>query len=402
MSIESEREKNSDGTESIYVFDTATPEDKHLSFLVDKDNDRIEFYPKDDFPVKTVELIGFKKIPPEISELGYFKAGLGYYFSKKLQGMKVKSFRITKGVTSTLRNYTGGATLTFGYDEFRDLKGKLTELSNENKLERSLAIDEFFHNQFPSKFQRSEVPAKRRAKRAVRNLDSSIIEHMEAADVEKFLDFMEHLLEDRYSSSARRHKLFGAAKLKVDEVALKETIRAFEEKLNQDDSEKSWGQFLHKHLYLIEPKYVHVIPELNLVLGGQRYVDFGMVDSHGYLDVFEIKKPTTQLLAKSQDRGNYYWSTETVKAIAQAEKYLFNADRKAANLAEDIRREKSIEVSVIRPRAILVIGKTNQLDDVNKETDFRVLKMALKNIDIVTYDELLQRLKNQMSKVYLG
>lgn len=400
MALESDEVLNEDGTKSIFVFDSEKPEDRHLTFLINPAEERIEFYPREAFPVHKVELEGFKRVPPELSELGYFKAGLNYYLSKKFQGERVNTFRVAKGVGSTLRKYEGGLTLVLGYEELKTLKGRLTQLSNESKLERSLAVDEFFHQKFPSKFPPAELPAKRRAKRAIRNLDPAIVDHLEPTDVETFLDFMECMLEGKYSSAVRRRKLFGAAKLKVDEVALKDTIDAFESKLKAGESEQKWGTFLQKHLYLIDSKYVHVIGQLNVVLGGQRKVDFGMVDSQGYLDLFEIKKPATPLLAQSVDRGNHYWSTDTVKAIAQAEKYLFNADRKAANLAEDIRREKKIEVSVIRPRAVLIIGNSSQLDSEEKEKDFRVLKMALKNVEMVTYDELLQRLKNQMSKIY--
>ena len=237
--------------------------------------------------------------------------------------------------------------------------------------------------------------------RAIRNLDESIIEHLKPGDVEKFLDFIEKLLTVKYSSAASRRKLFSAAKVKVDEVALKETIQAFEAKLENDESEHKWGEFLQKHLFLIDSKYVSVIGQLNVVLGGERTVDFGLVDSQGYLDLFEIKKPTTKLLATNPDRGNYYWSSDAVKAITQAEKYLYNAERKAPSLAEDIAREKNISVSVIRPRAVLIIGYSNQLDTLDKETDFRVLRMSLKNVEVVTYNELLQRLKNQMSKIYI-
>lgn len=347
-----------------------------------------------------IEIHGFKRIPPEISELGYFKAGLSYYFSKKFQGKNVKTFRIVKNGNSTLRTYSGRLTFILGYEGLKTLKARLTQLTNEKKQERSLAVDEFFHQEFPSKFPAAELPVRRRAARAMRNLDPSIIEYLEANDVEKFLDFMEHLLTGKYSSAARRRKLFGAAKLKVDEVALKETINVYEKKLDDDESEHKWGEFLRKHLFLIDSKYISVIGELNVVLGGQRKVDFGLVDSQGYLDLFEIKKPTTKLLSAKTDRGNYYWSSDAVKALTQAEKYLYNAERKAANLAEDVAREKNVVVSVIRPRAVVIMGHSGQLDSSEKEADFRILRTSLKNVEVMTYDELLQRLKNQMSKIY--
>lgn len=400
MPLESEEEKNNDGTRSIYVFDSESPNDRHLAFLIDPKANRIEFYPKEKFVVPTVELEGFSRVPPEISDLGYFKAGLQYYFAKKFEGKTVARFKISKESSSSLRAYRKGLTLVLNYEAFRDLKKRLTELTNENKLERSQAIDEFFHREFPSKFNPASIPAKRRAKRAIRNLDESIIEHLESDDVEAVLNFVESLLKGRYASAARRRQLFGSAKLKVDEAALRETIETFEKKIEQGDSEHKWGKFLKEHLYLIDSKYVGVIGELNVVLGGQRKVDFGLVDSQGYLDIFEIKKPDTGLLAKQKDRGNYYWHTDVVKAIAQAEKYLFHAERKAANLREDIAREHKIEVEVIRPRAVLICGSTRELDKPEKDQDFRVLRMALKNVDLVPYDELLVRLKNQLSKTY--
>ncbi len=402
MPLETDKEIHDDGTESVYIIDTEKPGERHLTFTIDAENEKIDFYPRHEFITNKVEIIGFKRIPPEISELGYFKAGLSYYFVKKFQGKEVKVFRVVKNGTSTLRSYGGKLTFILGYDGLKQLKSRLTELSNENKRERSLAVDEFFHQEFPSKFHKAELPGRQRAARVTRNLDPSIIEHLEADDVEKYLDFMESLLSGKYSSAARRRKLFGAAKLKVDEVALKETINTYKRMLVKNETEAKWGDFLQKHLYLIDSKYISVIHELNVVLGSQRKVDFGLVDSQGYLDLFEIKKPVTKLLSATTDRGNFYWSSDAVKALMQAEKYLFNAERKASNLAEDVARERGVVVSVVRPRAVVIMGHTDQLDTPEKEADFRILRTSLKNVEVMTYDELLQRLKNQMSKIYAG
>ena len=105
-------------------------------------------------------------------------------------------------------------------------------------------------------------------------------------------------------------------------------------------------------------------------------------------------------MAKRSDRGNYYWSSHAIKAIVQAEKYFENAQRKAPELAEDIKREKNIKVEVIRPRAFVIMGNSNQLTDKKRKDDFRILKYSLKNVEIILYDELLDRLKNQQRKIY--
>ena len=89
MPLKAETEINEDGTESVFVFDTEKPEERHLTFHIDAENLQLYFYPREEFITDKVEIHGFKRIPPEISELGYFKAGLSYYFNKKFQG---KSF----------------------------------------------------------------------------------------------------------------------------------------------------------------------------------------------------------------------------------------------------------------------------------------------------------------------
>lgn len=57
MALESEQTFNEDGTKAIYVFDSESPKDRHLTFLINDKEERIEFYPREDFPVDMVELI---------------------------------------------------------------------------------------------------------------------------------------------------------------------------------------------------------------------------------------------------------------------------------------------------------------------------------------------------------
>lgn len=72
MPLKSKLEFNSDGTQSVYVIDTEDPTERHLAFLINPGSKHIDFYPREEFFVPKIELQGFKKIPPEISELGYF------------------------------------------------------------------------------------------------------------------------------------------------------------------------------------------------------------------------------------------------------------------------------------------------------------------------------------------
>lgn len=253
---------------------------------------------------------------------------------------------------------------------------------------------------FPNHYKKKTQSGGIHAARLVSNLDHNLIQFLKPDQVNKLLNFMETLLETKYKSVSHRRRLFSAAKIKFDEVALKDVIDMFESMLEENLSEAKWGDFLKKNLFLVESKYIKLIPELNVVLAGSRLVDFGLVDSQGYLDLFEIKKPITTILARSKDRGNYYWNTATTKAIVQAEKYLYNSERRASALTEDINRELGINVKIVRPRAVVILGHSNQLDNGEKKEDFRILRRSLKNVEIILYDELLERLKNQRKKIY--
>lgn len=219
-------------------------------------------------------------------------------------------------------------------------------------------------------------------------------------ELQKFEEFYEELIKTKYKSDSHKLQLITRTKVKIDTITVDAIISEFEDKLSKETSESLWGKFLGKNLFLIDSKYVKSIPELNLVMAGARKVDFGLIDSQDYLDMFEIKKPTTKLLSPEQDRGNHFWHSEAVKALTQAEKYLYYAESRRKLLEEDIEKQKKHKVSVIKPRAYVIMGNSAQLDTQEKREDFRVLRLSLKNVEVILYDELLERLKNQKKKVF--
>jgi len=401
MPLDIESIEISEDVEEIYVFDVDEPNDKHLAYRIDKASRQIEFFPREEFPVSQVLLEGFSQLPAQFSEKGYIKAGLMYYLNKKFSESGVNDFIISMSRNDSFRTTGSRKRMVLNYKSFKWLKEQITQIINEAKADKSSLIEEFFATKFPTKYKAKSESSARRAAKVMKYLDDTIVEHFGPEEQDRVFDFVEALLKTRYTMSSRKQKLFAAAKLKVDDIAVGEVLDEFEKMLKDNPHETKWGKFLEKNLYLLDSKYVEVVPELNVVLAGARKVDFGLVDTQGFLDIFEIKKPSTPLLSAKTDRGNYYWNTYAIKAITQAEKYLYNAERKAANLAEDIKREGRISVTVIKPRAFLLIGASTQLDTDEKKEDFRILRMSLKNIEIILYDELLERLKNQKGKIYI-
>ena len=73
-----------------------------------------------------------------------------------------------------------------------------------------------------------------------------------------------------------------------------------------------------------------------------KYPDFMLLDPYGYLDIYEIKKPSTNLMKLDKSRNNYYWDVEMTKALSQTENYLYQVQRSSDTLIKDIRRNKGI------------------------------------------------------------
>lgn len=124
-----------------------------------------------------------------------------------------------------------------------------------------------------------------------------------------------------------------------------------------------------------------------------------LIDPYSYLDVYEIKKPSTRLLKLDKSRNNYYWDVEIAKAISQVENYLHQLQRNSDTLIVDLKKGMGIDVSIVRPRGYIIAGTRTQLKGTKMIDDFRILSESSKNLDIVLYDDLLSNLEAFMKRL---
>jgi len=392
------------GLEDIFVFDVDDPiSTRRKVFTINAATEQVFWFPD----VKSLEntsiiFEGFKSIPPELNKGGWIKTfGFQYQLAVQLSTLRVDELVISRTAEKKIRKRrNAGHAITLPYTTFQTMASKVKSVNESAKVGRRMAVATELNSSFPTNFSAPSVSASRRKSTFLAGIDSGFISELSAEEIDRIFEFTGEILEKRYTAKNSRLKLYGSAKLNIDSVALAEVISEFEKLLGGRTSEAQWGKFLFRNLFLVESRYIQAIPEMNVVLAKSRKVDFGMVDTAGFLDLWEIKKPETKLLSAKPDRDNFYWHSDATKAITQAEKYLYNAEKKGLSLESDIKRQMGIEVKVIRPRGVVIMGSNSQLDNDNKREDFRVLRQALKNIEVVTYDELLGRLVNQKSKVY--
>lgn len=363
-------------------------------YMIDKAKKEIICYIDDDYFVNVINLSGFTSIPKEFSEYGYIPSGVHHALNTAFRDMNIKKFTISKEGKKSFRKAGDGYNVTIPYTDFANYKNEMIAINTESKRERKKATNYFLAQLFPKYFEIEDDSINRKKNQFISGLDVNIIPKLSPKELLQLQEFVYCMLDNKYIDVSRKLGMISKYKTNVDTLIVDEAIKKFEENIKKDVAETIWGQYIQQYLFLLETKYIKVIPELNLKTCTWRKVDFAYIDYQGYIDLFEIKKPTTPLLCKNTDRGNYYWHTETVKAITQAEKYLFECERKAPVLSEDIKRENNEDVEVIKPKVFLVIGSSKQLDKDNMKEDFRILRESLKNVNIILYDELYERFKN--------
>ena len=166
--------------------------------------------------------------------------------------------------------------------------------------------------------------------------------------------------------------------------------------------ESAWQSEIINIIRLLFPKYALPVEKVQIkdTKGRRREIDIGLIDVEGNLDIVEIKKPFDEcIMSKSKYRDNHVPLRELSGAIMQAEKYILYLQRGGPKLDEKIQKQfskkipRGLFVKIVNPKAIIIMGRSNNLTK-QQQSDFEVVKRKFKNIaDIITYDDMLGRLK---------
>ncbi|MGJ3348733.1 Shedu immune nuclease family protein [Morganella sp. Je.2.23] len=183
----------------------------------------------------------------------------------------------------------------------------------------------------------------------------------------------------------------------------------------KDCSEKDWQKLMVQFLLLLFPKYILVIENItihdyysNLGQKTNRYIDIGLIDSSGNLDIIEIKRPfDDEILRRTEYRGNSIPTSVLSGSIMQAEKYLFHLSKWGIKGEDNLTKKygnrlpPGMSIHISNPKAIIIVGRDqigNGNMTENQKLDFEIIKRKYtKMMDIITYDDLLRRLSRTIS-----
>jgi Domain of unknown function (DUF4263) len=180
--------------------------------------------------------------------------------------------------------------------------------------------------------------------------------------------------------------------------AMRRLAREMKKQMATDKSEAFWRKFLRENILYIQRGYLELIPKADLGISGVSCPNFLLVTYDGYLDILEIKTPFTTLLSYDEERKTHVWNTEIAEAVARLENYLQSISALGDQIRQKVKNGYGIELPVIKPRGIICAGTSAQLKgDRLAQADFLLLNQASQNVSVVTYDELLTRLRNHLA-----
>lgn len=173
--------------------------------------------------------------------------------------------------------------------------------------------------------------------------------------------------------------------------------------------EKQWQKIIESVICVVFPKYVYSFREVRLPKMDKhiRIPDYLLMDTNGFIDVMEIKKPEVAIMSdKPSYRNNYVPSKELSGTVQQMEKYIIDLIKWGETGEERLKSKlkgrglEGLSIRIVNPQGIILAGRRKQFEE-QKQADFEVVSRQYKSIaEIITYDDLLERIHNTIAVLH--
>ena len=170
---------------------------------------------------------------------------------------------------------------------------------------------------------------------------------------------------------------------------------------NQDWTESTWEKEILKILPVLFPQYIFIKNKVCLgTYGGhKREADFVLINSSGYIDLMEIKRPDTRLIGADPDHSHHIYqpSKEVSNAATQLENYIYYLNKYQDDCIKNIKKRvnelpEKFDLKISNPRGLLLLGNSSNYSPEQKHT-LQLIRTQYSNIvDLITYDDLVDRI----------
>ena len=371
-----------------------------IIWKIDKSKKTYEyFFQPESAQGKTIKQLifkGYTKQPTSLNANGYgFSRALKpFYYLLRDTFDVISKIEISTDIKTRVLNKNN--CLYFNKDDYESILSTCNEIYIENsKRLKDISYNELsklFKKYFPTK----AVSGYRKNTISKLLQEKDITESLSLKDMESIAGIIPKLM-DKSATIKKKvldKALFIDIKNKANSIKFSQLISAYEKLLTKKiQNESEWQEYLKKNMLFFNSSYINILDKKNISIKIS-IPDFLLIDQFQFVDIFEIKKPDFKVVSYDKSHDNYYWSTDTVKAISQVEKYIFEMENNSSQLMRII-QEEGIDIKIIRPRGFVLIGKRSDLDSKKSITAFRILNNSLKNVQVIFYDDFLESIKNK-------
>jgi hypothetical protein len=185
----------------------------------------------------------------------------------------------------------------------------------------------------------------------------------------------------------------------IELVALETLIKCYEDMLGEKRVEGRWQEFFNENPFILNMAFGYPVIKVRdqasvggrkLSGEGEKITDFLVKNSlTNNTAIFEIKTPQTPILNKTPFRdGVYTPAADLSGSINQALDQKYQFQKQIAQIKDNSRL---YDIESYAVHCCLVIGTTPDGDDQKKS--FELFRRNSKDVEIVTFDELLEKLK---------
>jgi hypothetical protein len=178
-------------------------------------------------------------------------------------------------------------------------------------------------------------------------------------------------------------------------IQKKEAVQLFDKILNDQEEffkhkteigagkdEEIWQKFFSQNSWILGSDFVEILDERRLDV--ENITDYLLKSFDGFVDIIELKLPSAP-----------FWTTENIpkseltSASMQCNRYILQTERKINDLEFN---KKINNTPIVKPRITLIYGRSQGWLEPQKEA-YRVLNSSYSNLNIISYDHLLERAK---------
>jgi len=186
-------------------------------------------------------------------------------------------------------------------------------------------------------------------------------------------------------------KLSNARLQSIKQKVVKElNTRLKTDNFSETTGNDSWQKWIYDNNWLFGVNYKKPIEKTKINITGIM-PDYLFPTLDGFVDILEIKLPDNPVINKDTSHsGSWKWTAETNGAIGQVVNYLSEIDRFRLEIEKNIKTEYGYEISLLKPRAYILIGDSSDWNVCKKE-GLRKMNHALHGIEVLSYKDLLDR-----------